>query len=62
MNLIRHREDPIDNYLLSNSPGSSYYSLNHTSQHVLRLFLISSMIPDLKIQSQTEKSLYISFG
>lgn len=68
MNLTKHREDPIDNFLLSNSPSLSYYSLKHTSyyslKYVLRLFLISPLIPDLKIQneSQMKKLLYISFG
>lgn len=59
MTLTRHIEDPIDNYLLSNSPGPSFYSINHTSQHSLST-LISPMTPDLRTQnqSQKEKSLY----
>lgn len=31
MMLTRHIENATDNYLLSNSPGSSFYSLNHTN-------------------------------
>lgn len=46
MNLTRHIEDPTDNYLLSKTPRSSYYSLNHTSQHSLSK-LISPMTLNL---------------